>query len=227
MSFYKETLGYVLHQKDYKNSSMIIEFFSQDCGMLHLIAKGIKNNKLLKSQIHYFSLLKIQYYGKSSLKTVTSINLIKLQKFDNIIERTAGLYLNELLHYSLSEFEQADNLYQSYQNALSKLGTIKLTPILREFELQLLKHSGFELSINSNIIDSDWIGIDEHEGVTVASIDSKKLCKNSDLKKFLSHQNLSKEERKRINKFMVQAIDMSLNFRKIYTREMLKTLTSH
>ena len=67
MSFYTETSGYVIHQRSYKDSSLIIEFFSQDFGKIQLIAKGIKKNKHLKSQLQYFNLVKIQFYGKSQL----------------------------------------------------------------------------------------------------------------------------------------------------------------
>ena len=226
MSLYKQAQGYLIHQRDFSNSSLIIEFFSLEYGMISIIAKGIKTNKLLKPQLQYFSPLKIQYYGKSQLKTLVAINVLDSLSFDNIIEKTAGLYLNELLHYSLAEFDLAEKLYQSYQNALSLLGKGKLTPILREFEQELLKYNGFELNCNLSISNDCWICIDEHMGITEASKDSDKLCKNADLIKFLSHQSLGRDEQKRINRFMIQAIDMSLNYRRLYSREMLKTLTS-
>lgn len=225
MSFYQETIGFLIHQRNYRNSSMIIEFFSQDQGMLHIVAKGIKNNKQLKSQIQYFSPLKIQYYGKSNLKTLSSINILKLKNFDNIINKTAGLYLNELLHYSLVEFEKVEALFSCYQDSLSQLGMGKLTPILRNFEKELLKHNGFELSVNPLIQDDCWIGIDEQMGLSKAYKESDKLCINLDLKQFLSSQIVDNKAQKRINKFMMQAIDLSLNNRRLYSRELLMTLT--
>lgn len=226
MSFYKDTFGYIIHQRDYKNNSLIIEFFSQDYGLLHIIAKGIKNNKLLKSQIQYFSLLKIQYYGKSNLKTLTSIDVIKYQQFDDIIDRTAGLYLNELLHYSLVEFEKAESIYQSYEDSLSEIGRSKLTPILRSFEKELLKYNGFELNVPPFLNDESWLGIDSNIGLSVTSIQSEKLCKCIDLRQFLDNKILEKTAQKRLNKFMMHAIDMSLNNRRLYSRELLITLTS-
>jgi len=226
MSFYQDTVGFIIHQRDYSNNSLIIEFFSQDLGMVHLIAKGIKKNKQQKSQLHYFSLLKIQYYGKSNLKTLSSLNLLKLKYFDNIVDKTAGLYLNELLHYSLVEFDKAETLFNCYQGSLSKLGKGRLTPILRNFEKELLKHNGFELSINTSIQDDCWIGIDEQMGFSTAQNKSDQLCKNKDLKQFLANQIEDKGAQKRINKFMIHAINLSLNNRRLFARELLMTLTS-
>ena len=105
MNKYNETIGYIIHTRAFKNSSLIIEFFSKDYGLIHFVAKGIKKNKHLKSQLHYFSLLKVQFTGKSSLKTLCAINVIEEVSFANIIHKTAALYLNELLqnpYYILS-----------------------------------------------------------------------------------------------------------------------------
>lgn len=226
MNFYKETTGYIIHQRDFKNNSLILEFFSYDHGMIHVVAKGIKNNKRLKSQLHYFSPIKIQYYGKSSLKSLSSINLLTLTTFDNIIEKTAGLYLNELLHYSLIEFEKADVLYKCYENSLSRLGHNKLTKILRDFERELLKHNGFEISINASTKDECWLGIHEQMITEVNEKDANKLCKSRDLNSFLLGRELSKQSQKRFNKFMLHAINMSLNNKNIISRELLIGLTT-
>jgi DNA repair protein RecO (recombination protein O) len=226
MSLYNEVQGYLIHQRNFSNNSLILEIFCQESGMVHILAKGIKTNKRLKSQLQYFSPLKIQYFGKSNLKTLASINLLAIKKFENIIDNTAGLYLNELLHHSLLEFESAELLYHCYRNTIQQLGKGKLTPLLREFEKQLLKHNGFELNINPNINADDWISIDEHMGLFQANTKNDKLCKNEDLIKFLANQKLDNKAQKRINKFMLQAINMSLNNKRIYSRELLKTLTT-
>jgi DNA repair protein RecO len=76
MSFYKQATGYIIHQRKFKNNSQIIEFFSYEFGKFQLVAKGINSNKNLVSQLQLFSLAKIQFYGSSYLKTLTSINLL-------------------------------------------------------------------------------------------------------------------------------------------------------
>ena len=226
MSLYKETTGYLIHQRNYKNSSLILEIFSCDFGMIHLIAKGIKNNKRLKSQLQYFSHLKIQFYGKSNLKTLVSIDVLNFNSYENIIDKTAGLYINELLHYSLIEYEKVDTLYHCYQQCLLNIGKNKITPILRYFEKELLKHNGFELSVNPNLQDDCWIGINENQGIIEAQKSSDKLCLNSDLKLIVTKIKPNHQAQKRINKFMRHAIDLSLNYKRLYSRELLISMTS-
>ena len=224
MSFYKETVGYIIHQRNFKDTSLIIEFFSQDQGMIHLIAKGIKKNKKLKSQIQSFCLLKIQYFGRSQLKTISQINILENFLQNGLIEITAGQYLNELIHYSLTENDNAESLFACYKNVLSKLGQCKLTPLLRLFEKELLKYNGFELNVDTFTEQDNWLTIDEQLGLIETNVDSQKICKVSDLKIFLNGGTLDFRSQKRLNKFMLRTIDMSLSYRKIYSRELLRSI---
>ena len=225
MSFYKEATGYLIHQRKFKNSSMIIEFFSKEYGMIHLIAKGIKNNKILNSQLKFFHLLKIQFYGKSHLKTVVSINSISPLNFKGLIEKTAGFYLNELIHYSLLENEQASLLFVGYSEAIHQLGLIKLTPILRGFERLILKHNGFELNIDSYDELDEWLCVDDNFGLIKTEKNQQKLCTVRDLQGFLNGSVLNSKQQKRVNKIMIQLINISVSHRRLFSRELLIELT--
>lgn len=226
MSLYAETIGYIIHQRNFKDSSLIIEFFSKDIGKIQLIAKGIKTNKKLKPQIQLFSLLKIQFFGKSQLKTLSAVNIVSQYNYSGIIERTAGLYLNELLHYSLVEFEKTEDVFNDYQNTLRELGKQKLTPLLRQFEKGILRYSGFELNVDSFENAESWITIDNLKGLIETNTHSQKLCKVDDLTKFLDDKQLNPREQKRINRLMLKAIDMCVSHKRLYSRELLKSIFS-
>jgi DNA repair protein RecO (recombination protein O) len=225
MSFYREATGYLIHQRNFKDSSLIIEFFSKEYGMLPLIAKGIKKNKLVKSQLQFFHLLKIQFYGKSQLKTVVSVNSLQAINLERLIDKTAGFYLNELVHYSLVENEVAEPLIQCYAHVLEKLGHQKLTPLLRMFEKHILKINGFELNVDSFIHKDMWLGVDDNMGLNKAINASQKLCKVEDLNKFINNEKLDRDAQQRINKVMMKLIDMSVSFKRLYSRELLISLT--
>jgi DNA repair protein RecO (recombination protein O) len=192
---------------------------------LHLIAKGIKKNKLLKPQLQFFHLLKIQFYGKSQLKTVVSVNSIHAINLKGLIEKTAGFYLNELIHYSLVENEVAESLIHCYADVLSQLGHKKLTPLLRRFEKNLLKYNGFELNIDSYTQYDMWLGVDENIGINIAINASQKLCMVEDLKRFINNDRLERDAQQRINKVMIKLIDMSVSYKRLYSRELLINLT--
>jgi DNA repair protein RecO (recombination protein O) len=224
MGKYKETSGYIIHTRNYKDTSLIIEFFSQDLGMIHLIAKGIKKNKTQKTQLQLFSLVKIQFFGKSSLKTLTSINIINAMSLEGIHERTAALYLNELLHLCLTESDVVQELFESYQYSLNAFGQRKITYILRKFEQSFLKFNGFELHVDEKQADNNWLSVDENSGLFESNIKSKQLCKVSDLKSFLYNLPLNREEQIRLNRLMRALIDLCVSYRKIKCREMLLML---
>lgn len=226
MSFYKETIGFIIHQRDFSDTSMILEFFSKDDGMIHILAKGIKKNKKLRAQIQNFSLLKIHYFGKSQLKKLSQINILQNFYPQDLINKTVGLYLNELLHYSLAEGDKAEVLFDCYMNTLKNLGKGKITPLLRHFEYVLLKHNGFELNVDEMKDEEAWLTFDEQKGLTTTQNDSQKLCLVMDVKLFLNHQILTKQSQKRLNKLMICMVNMSLSNRPIYARDMLKSLLS-
>ena len=226
MSLYKETTGYIIHQRSFKDSSLILEFYSQDDGLLHLLAKGIKTNKKLNIHLQYFSLLKIQYFGKSQLKTISQINVIENRQLDGLLEKTAGLYLNEIIQYSVLENQGSPALFNCYREVLQKLGRQKLTPLLRGFEKELLKYNGFELCVDSFTNTEDWLTVDKNIGLQLTTKEADKLCQVDDLKRFLNGQKLVGLAQKRLNKLMLKMMDMSLSYRRIYAREMLKSITS-
>ncbi len=224
MAKYSETTGYLIHTKAFKNSSLIIEFFSQDFGLMHLVAKGIKTNKQLKSQLQYFNLLTIQFYGKSSLKTIASLNVLENFTLTNLLNKVPAMYFNELIHLSLLEGEPAKLLFDTYKNSLQMIGKIKLSILLRNFEFQLLKHNGFELSVNHFQNQDDWLTITQEHGLITTTQKSLKLCLVSDLAHFISGNKLNKNELANVNKLMLAAINMSLSYKKIYSRDMLQAL---
>ena len=225
MSFYKEATGYIIHQRNFKDTSLIIEFFSMEYGLIHLIAKGIKKNKSLKPQLQFFHLLKIQFFGKSQLKTVTALNSIHSLVFNRLIDKTAALYLNELIHYSLIENEQSNALFKGYEKSLSLLGKHKLTPLLRNFEQLILKHNGFEIHIATIDQGDGWFGVDDNVGLIKTDNNSQKLCTAEDLHHFLKGDKLNAEAQKRINKMMMRLIDISVSFKRLFSRELLISLT--
>ncbi len=226
MANYTEASGYIIHMRPFKDSSLIIEFFSQNFGMVHLIAKGIKKNKQLKSQLHYFNLLKVQFVGRSSLKTLVSVNSVENTQFNRLVDKMAGMYLNELIHLSLHEGDVAKDLFQSYLHSIQNLGKVQLSLLLRCFEFQLLKHNGFELSVLHFDNSQTWLSIDETRGLVDTSKESLKLCSVSDLTAFIKGNKLTPVELKSINKLFYAAINLSLSHKKIYSRDMLKSLLS-
>ena len=89
---------FILHQRSYRESSLLLDVFSRDYGRISLIAKGAKRKKSKFSGLLnlYWKLLLV-WQGKSDLMTLTSAE--QADNLNSLSNRTliAGFYLNELI----------------------------------------------------------------------------------------------------------------------------------
>src|SRR3990167_1032441 len=94
--------AYVLHRRAYRETSFLVELFTQEYGRLTVVARGVrKANSSTTGLLQPFSPLLVSYGGKGELLTLFSVEarktMLRLQR-DALF---AGLYLNELLMYLL------------------------------------------------------------------------------------------------------------------------------
>lgn len=143
--------AYVLHRKSYRESSLLVELFTQDYGRLSVIAKGVrKRGTSIHNLLQPFQPLLISWSGKSELKTLTNIE-VKLESAFNNLQGDhlfAGFYLNELLMYLMQKWDAHPKLYRVYADTLIALQNhdAKLQQkILRIFEKRLLEEIGYGL----------------------------------------------------------------------------------
>src|SRR6056297_3387223 len=155
---------YILHRRNFKDTSLIVDFFSEDHGMFSAVAKGAKRPKSkLKLGLHYFSPLLIDCYGKSELLGLKSV------ENNGPINTITGkplltlLYVNELLSKLLHTYEPHPNIFRAYERLIAafRVGT-KLEEALRKFEMVLLQDLGYGLSLSidsscgQEVIDSHY-----------------------------------------------------------------------
>ncbi|GIS25217.1 MAG: hypothetical protein CM15mP126_4600 [Gammaproteobacteria bacterium] len=65
---------FLLHQRSYGETSLIIDVFTKKDGKISLIAKGAKNQNLNFWLPCSISQVKFNYSGRSELKTLTNID---------------------------------------------------------------------------------------------------------------------------------------------------------
>lgn len=178
-------VGYLLHQRSYKEKRALYYLFSQEHGIVHGIGK--KGAPL-------FAPLQLFANGKRDLKTFSQINItpITTQELDgahkeNIQRDTsqinsdskeseqisyksidgqqqyAALYLNEILWKLLPTEDPLPVLWWHYQNSLQQLKkpltAIELRLCLRQFERYLFAELGFSLMLTH---DSFEVAIDSN-----------------------------------------------------------------
>ncbi len=144
---------FILHTRDYLESSLLLDIFSREHGRLSLIAKGGRRQKSrFAGLLQPYHQLHIACSGRSELKTLTDVEAIsspyELTEEKSII----GFYANELLTKLLHRHEAHPQLFDLYDHAIRALArSEEVNAVLRIFEKGLLKSLGYGLVLDHDV----------------------------------------------------------------------------
>ena len=132
--------AYLLHRRDWRNSSLILDLMTLDFGRLSLLAKGGKNSKS-RGLFQPFSKLMVSWTGRQELKTLTSIDGSAF----SIDERLylPLLYVNELIESFLPKLESSPEIFALYGELLAHIDNKNTEVMLREFERSIMGILGY------------------------------------------------------------------------------------
>lgn len=142
--------AYVLHARAYRDTSLLLELFTQEFGRISVVARGARGPRSqFKGLLQPFVPLLVSYFGKTELMTLTTAEtngwLLEL-KGDQLL---CGFYLNELLVRLLHRYDAHPQLFQQYQLTLRALQSSQQQQmVLREFEKCLLAELGYALQLD-------------------------------------------------------------------------------
>ena len=140
---------YVLHTYPFKETSLVVELFSQQFGRIAAVAKGARRpHSAMRGMLQSFQMLSGAWSGKNELKTLHSLDWnagLSLLKGEALM---CGFYMNELLLRLLPREDAHENLFEYYANALQTLSNgADLATTLRRFELKLLQEMGYAVPL--------------------------------------------------------------------------------
>lgn len=150
--------GFVLHRRDYGDTSLLLELFATRLGRFPAIAKGARRRRNPASALlQPFQPLWIGVVGRGEVRTLTRVE--PAGRPHPLAGRAlpCGLYLNELLNRLLGRHDPQDSLFAFYHAALAGLSGDDLETTLRQFELRLLEELGY----------APTLGRDGQTGLTV------------------------------------------------------------
>jgi len=141
---------YVLHQRHYRETSLLIDVLTQDYGRISLIAKGAKRPKSpYRGLLQPFALNYIDWVGRSQLLTLIGIERSQSVTFSGKI-LYCGLYLNELIMRLTQPQDTHEGLFADYHQALAHLASAtNIEWGLRLFEKRLLQRLGYGLLLHT------------------------------------------------------------------------------
>jgi DNA repair protein RecO (recombination protein O) len=142
--------AFILQQRNFRESSLLIDALTRDFGRISLVAKGVRKPKSKMAGIlQPFVPLVISYLDKTDLKTLTAAEAAPSYRK---LEGTAlycGFYLNELIVGFFQFSDPHPELFYDYCNCINELSNqANQESALRNFELSLLNQAGYGLQLS-------------------------------------------------------------------------------
>lgn len=144
--------AYILHTRPYRDTSMLVDFFTPEFGRMTAVARGVRSRKTPKRNLlNPFTRLLISFQGKTDLKLLTHFEAEGAHFSLAAKHLFSGFYLNELLVRLLPELDSHPDIYALYEQSLQALNAQQdLEPILRHFEFQLLNELGYGIHFEAD-----------------------------------------------------------------------------
>lgn len=218
--------GFVLHARDYRETSQLVDIFTATHGRVRVVARGSRSHKKNTFRLSPFTPANFSWTGRGDLKTLTQF---EAQKPLGLVAEylICGFYLNELLWHLLQPEDSHPELYISYQNTLLALAEKEdLEPLLRRFELNLLEEVGYGISFE---LDTMGEPIDSGQCYTLAPQQGWTCANNGESDAVLgqiilniSQNNFGDEViQKACKKINRSLLDFLLEGRKLNSRELI------
>ena len=218
----------VLHRRAFKETSLIIDFFTKSKGRISAVAKGAKRPKsplrLLQTP---GALLSVSLSGKGTLKNVIHCEIDHLFSLNNS-SLSCLVYLNELLAKFLEQEDPHEEIFDQYLSVceiLESNSSEKVEKKLREFELILLREIGYGINLESDSLTNEFIDHEKYYSFSPSfgfkQSNSTKEIKGIDIINFSKGNFKEISTRRSAKKIMREAIDFHLGNKNLNLRKFL------
>lgn len=145
--------AFVLHHRPFRETSLIIDLFTEEQGRVSVIAKGVRvARSKTRALLQPFTPLLVSWCGKTELMTLRSVEInqvpIRLKKMSLL----SGFYLNEMMLRLLPKHDSQPRIFTLYHETLLALEqTERQQKVLRIFEKKLLEELGYGLQLKHDL----------------------------------------------------------------------------
>jgi DNA repair protein RecO (recombination protein O) len=140
--------GYVLHQRPFRDSSLIVEALTRDFGRLTLFAHAARGPRSRFGALQPFRALLLSWSGRGEAPSLSAAEnagpILTLPP----ARLMSAFYLNELLLKLLTRHDPHPQLFDQYEATLAQLcAEAAIEAPLRGFEARLLEYIGYGLNL--------------------------------------------------------------------------------
>ncbi|MGH8142408.1 MAG: DNA repair protein RecO [Steroidobacteraceae bacterium] len=145
--------AYVLHQRPFRDSSLIVEAFTRDYGRLTVFAHAARGPRARFGVLQPFRALLLSWSGRGEAPTLSAAERAERADAPASAELPparlmSGFYLNELLLKLLVAHDPHPGLFDQYESTLAQLcHSPSAEAPLRLFEARLLEFIGYGLNL--------------------------------------------------------------------------------
>lgn len=225
--------GFVLHRREYSESSLLVDFFTEDHGRITLLAKGARRAKSpLKAVLQPFTPLLLRWAGKGELKVLTKAESASFALPMETYALYSGFYVNEILCRILENHTAYPELFQHYFSCMLKLASHpeQLESTLRTFEFQLLQAVGFGVNFTNCAATGEPISptmtyqFYENEGFVASLLQNNHSFLGEDLLNFAALDFSTKETQQAAKRFTRIALKRFLGNTPLKSRELFQRI---
>ena len=225
--------GFVLHKREYSETSFLVDFFTEYHGRIILLAKGARRPRSpLKALLQPFTPLLLRWSGKGDLKTLTKVEAASLTLPMNTLALYSGFYVNEMLVRVLENQTAYQELFQHYLLCVTKLAATPdaLEPTLRTFEFQVLKALGYGvdfvhcIATGEEVDPNMWYQFRENEGFIASLLQNNLSFLGKDLLAFDLLDFSEKSTQQAAKRFTRIALKPYLGSQPLKSRELFQSI---
>ena len=223
--------AFILQSKPYRESSVLLDVFTRDFGIVAILARGVRKEKSTTAGVlQPFSLLHLSYLDKNELKTLTHAEYICAYSLQRL-GLYCGFYVNELIQRFLHKHDPHPDLFFCYRQCLEALlGSEHIEQALRYFELDLLEESGYGIQLDVEQINNHPVdGLRRYNFLPdIGIVEDLDGCVGGETLKALSvKKNLLGTELKEAKHLLRKMLDVHLLGRPLKSREVLAKIVRY
>jgi DNA repair protein RecO (recombination protein O) len=140
--------AYVLHQRPFRDSSLIVEVFAREHGRMTLFARAARGPRSRFALLQPFRALLLSWSGRGEAPALTGAENAGGLPLLPAAQLMSAFYLNELLLKLVTRHDPHPELFDQYEATLGLLGqAVPADASLRQFEARLLEFIGYGLNL--------------------------------------------------------------------------------
>jgi DNA repair protein RecO (recombination protein O) len=228
--------AYVLHQRPFRDTSLIVEVFARDYGRMTVFARAARGPRSRFAILQPFRALLLSWSGRGEAPQLTGAENADHPPGLPAACLMSAFYLNELLLKLVTRHDPHPQLFDQYEATLAQLrAQLCVDAPLRQFEARLLEFIGYGLNLAAEADTGHPVRSEAFyhfqpgvHGVVIAEPGSSGAIGGSVLQRLALGDGFdSDSELRQARSLMRAALDHCLEGRELSTRAVARSLLNY